>query len=364
MDRKALVYSGVLLLSLVIVSVLLSRGSVQAVINPGDIEFSTTPTTTTLGDPRTFRATTTFADLETATISGVELIIVNDTTGSTTLDVLLPLTSTASTTLDLTDTTIAFGNSTGTVIAIVAFNNVIAFETSSLPGSTLSGGGKFKGILTGATIGFTVDWTSPNSSEFVGDYTATLKVYYRTASVSDGVHEKSVAFAIESGAVDISLVTGFNLIGIPVALATTTTSRDLAELILGIPGATDDQIKAGFVISVLGWNVGSQVYDSWSASVPSSGIFPLKEGQGYFVRVSQAATLTFTGAAIASPIPLDLSTGFNLLSLPVVTPGGGYTSRTLAEAIIGIPGATDDQVKAGSVISVLGWNTGSQVYDS
>ena len=218
MDRKALVYSGVLLLFLVVVSVLLSRGRIQAVINPADIEFSTTSTTTTLGNARTFHATTTFADLETATISGVELIIVNTTTGSTTLDVLLPLTSTASTTLDLTDTTIAFGNSTGTVVAMVVFNDVIVFETTTLPGSTLSGGGKFKGISAGATITFWVDWYAPNSPEFVGDYTATLKVHYRTASVSNGVHEKSVAFAIEEGiqTVLIPLSLGFNLIALPV----------------------------------------------------------------------------------------------------------------------------------------------------
>ncbi len=59
-----------------------------------------------------------------------------------------------------------------------------------------------------------------------------------------------------------------------------------------------------------------------------------------------------------------LKTGFNLVSLPVVTPGGGYTTRTLTEAIIGIPAASDAQVQAGSVISILGWDSGSQIYNT
>ena len=89
----------------------------------------------------------------------------------------------------------------------------------------------------------------------------------------------------------IPLSAGFNLIGIPVGLTATTTSRDIAELVLGIPGASDAQIQAGPVISVLGWNVGSQIYDTWAAAVPSSGIFNLTEGGGYFIRVNQDVTV-------------------------------------------------------------------------
>ena len=56
MDRKALAYSGLLLVSLVVVSFLLSRGSIQAVLNPGDVTLTTTSTPNVVGEPRTFNA--------------------------------------------------------------------------------------------------------------------------------------------------------------------------------------------------------------------------------------------------------------------------------------------------------------------
>ena len=125
----------------------------------------------------------------------------------------------------------------------------------------------------------------------------------------------------------IPLSAGFNLIGIPVGLTATTTSRDIAELVLGIPGASNAQIQAGPVISVLGWNVGSQIYDTWAAAVPSSGIFNLTEGGGYFVRVSQNGTLPFTGPPIPAPIQLDLK-----IRIQPGQPAGGDAGRRLYHA--------------------------------
>ena len=196
------------------------------------------------------------------------------------------------------------------------FSDVVPFDDipGTLPGSTLpelcpdlTCGGKFKGISAGSHIIYWVRWTVPTDASYVGDYSAVLNVHTDVPGGPDIITSSPVTFPVaESGevTVDLSLVTGFNLIGIPVSLPTTTTSRDIAELILGIPGASDAQIQAGSVISVLGWNVGSQIYDTWAAAVPSSDIFNLAEGRGYFVRVSQNVTLPFTGPPLLAPVQI------------------------------------------------------------
>jgi hypothetical protein len=98
-DRKALAYSGLLLISFVIVSILVSRGNIRAVYTPGDIFLTTTSTTTTLGSVREIHGTVLF-DFDEALISGVQLIVdrtAPDTT--TTLDIFLPLDTSATSTL-------------------------------------------------------------------------------------------------------------------------------------------------------------------------------------------------------------------------------------------------------------------------
>ena len=69
------------------------------------------------------------------------------------------------------------------------------------------------------------------------------------------------------------------------------TTRTLTEAIIGIPAASDAQIQAGSVISILGWDSGSQIYNTWSAAVPSSNIFSILPNDGYFIRVSQDETV-------------------------------------------------------------------------
>ena len=66
MDRKALVYSGLLLVSLVIVSFLLSRGAIRALTDPADLSLTTPAADTATGDTREFEATLLFPDFEEA----------------------------------------------------------------------------------------------------------------------------------------------------------------------------------------------------------------------------------------------------------------------------------------------------------
>jgi len=60
---------------------------------------------------------------------------------------------------------------------------------------------------------------------------------------------------------------------------------------------------------------------------------------------------------ITVPIPLDLLSGFNLVSVPAVT-AGELTSKSIAEALLPQGTAIGD----GPVISVLGWDAASQSF--
>ena len=182
MDRKGLVYSGALLIALVIVSVLLSRGIVQAVVSSSDIVINTTSTPTKLGSPRRIVAHLNFPNFQSATVSGVELIIKQTSPDSTTtLDILLPLTFTTSgITTTLADITKLLSVATGTELVI--FHKFIGVEPSvgtTLAASTLSGGGIFKGIITtsAAEINQRIDYTTPIDSKFIGSYTAEITVH-------------------------------------------------------------------------------------------------------------------------------------------------------------------------------------------
>jgi len=149
----------------------------------------------------------------------------------------------------------------------------------------------------------------------------------------------------------VELLTGFNLVGLPVDQV--ITSREIAVAVL--PAET--AIGQGPVISVLGWDAASQSFKAWAAAAPDANIFTVSPGQGIFVRVSQNTTLTVVGMPITVPIPLDLLSGFNLVSVPAVT-AGELTSKSIAEALLPQGTAIGD----GPVISVLGWDAASQSF--
>ena len=212
MDRKALAYSGLLLVSLVIVAVLLNRGMVHAVLSSGDVKLflkpSPTSNLTILTQPRLLGAELLFPN-ETSTLNGVQLVIKRTTpttTATTTLDVFLPVTSTTSTIVDLSNPIIAKVG-TGTLIVTVSFSDVFRKSGRTLP-STLPDlcpsptnpecGGDFKGIGTGAKIIYEISWTPPANAAYVGDYTAELKAHVVDLSNSQGIINSSglVGFTI------------------------------------------------------------------------------------------------------------------------------------------------------------------------
>ena len=169
-----MIYSGALLLSLVVVAVLLNQRIAHAALSEGDLILTTTTTPTELGQPRTFNVELVFPELEEATVSGVQLMVA--ATGSTTetvLNVFLPLdytTSSTTTILDLSDPNIAI-IATGTVAVTYVFDNVGQIEQgTTLPGSTLPGGGTFRGLGEGASLLYDVAWTAPDDPALVGDY--------------------------------------------------------------------------------------------------------------------------------------------------------------------------------------------------
>lgn len=184
MDRKALAYSGVLLLSLVIVSIMLNRGLVQAVLQPADTTLVTTSTPTQIGQAREIHAEIAFPSFEEATVSAFELVIKQtSSTPTTTVRVLLPLdfsTSTTSTTLSLGTQPVGFpAIIQGTVQVDWQFIDVVPFDAGgTLPGSTIPGsGGNFKGVQPGAKIVYWIRWIVPNDPFFAGDYTSELVVH-------------------------------------------------------------------------------------------------------------------------------------------------------------------------------------------
>jgi hypothetical protein len=141
------------------------------------------------------------------------------------------------------------------------------------------------------------------------------------------------------------------MIGLPVDVQITT--KEIAEALL--PAGT--LIGNGPVISILGWNAGSQSFSPWAAAAANTNVFAVSPADGIFVRVSEQVTWTIVGMPIADPIAVGLQAGFNLISIPAATVGG-YDARTLAETLL--PAGTG--IGDGPVISILGWNAGSQSF--
>ena len=179
------------------------------------------------------------------------------------------------------------------------------------------------------------------------------KTTFGAGFTGSGYENFDVAVSTEV-TMDVPLVAGFNLIGVPVELTAPMTARDLAEALLPAGVVIGD----GPVISVLGWDAASQSFTPWAAANPDTNDFTLVVGKGYFVRTSQSATWSPTGRPIVDSVSLDLTAGFNLVSFPFMTPAGGYTARSLAEALLPAGVGIGD----GPVISVLGWDGGSQSF--
>ena len=131
---------------------------------------------------------------------------------------------------------------------------------------------------------------------------------------------------------NISLLSGWNLITIPVN--TSMWASDLAE---NVSGCT----------SVSKWNASLQTYDTYIVGGPPTFDFPIRNGHGYFVDMSNSDTLVVQGMPIDN-VSIPLEVGWNLL-------GWYHEDETTASSFAeNITGST----------SVSKWNASLQTYDT
>ncbi len=148
----------------------------------------------------------------------------------------------------------------------------------------------------------------------------------------------------------IPLVSGFNLVAVPVDCASPISAEQLADLI-----AAQGAAQGVAVNSVQRWGVGgSQGFDGWLPG--STNPFTIEPGRGYFVKVSgvpSGFSVSITGARCSS-VPLDfLVAGFNLIGVPFAPQG--YDAKDMADLIA---------AEGGIVNSVQRWGVGgSQGFD-
>ncbi len=157
----------------------------------------------------------------------------------------------------------------------------------------------------------------------------------------------------ELESVQIPLVSGFNLIALPVGCAVPMNAKQLTDLV-----STQGLSNAVTVDSVQRWGVGgAQGFDGWLPGSPNP--FLIEPGQGYFVKVSGAPSgfsVSVTGQPCTQSTPLDfLVAGFNLIGVPFSSRAGGHDAKTLSDLIEGAGGVVN---------SVQRWGVGgSQAFD-
>ena len=183
------------------------------------------------------------------------------------------------------------------------------------------------------------------SSATIGTITNTASVTGNETDPDDTNNSASVDTTVILLDVDVPVVPGFNLLGIPVRLATTTTFKDVAQQM-------NDQ--GGQVSSILAWNAAAQTFVSWVGVNPDTNNLEVELGQGYFVRVvapPSGGAWRATGIPITRSVPLDFALGFNLISVPFAEQP--YDNAGLAQAVADA---------GGNISSMLAWNAASQTF--
>lgn len=150
---------------------------------------------------------------------------------------------------------------------------------------------------------------------------AALAVTAVTAS-ADTIYSSNVV-----GYVNLDLVPGWNMVANPLDAGVNT----LNNLMQGVPDGTQ---VFKFVNGA--WNAGSAYdaeFEEWSAD------FQINPGEGMFVKVNEACTVTFVGEVKAGAHSVDLPAGWSMVASP--TPVAG----TLADIGLTAPAVNDaDQV--------------------
>jgi fibronectin type 3 domain-containing protein len=177
-------------------------------------------------------------------------------------------------------------------------------------------------------------------------YTNTDNLKLKADGSTEGTDSKTVAISMAlSGitelnlkdeiTVEINLSTGWNLLTLPVD--TDINAEDLLKL---IKEQTGDPKQISF------WDAATQSWKTHPLGVPINNL-NLIQGQGVFVQVNKASTLTLTGKQIQESTLL-LKKGWNAIGMPVENT---YNAQTLLEKI---------NTTTASSTSIATWDTLTQ----
>jgi hypothetical protein len=144
--------------------------------------------------------------------------------------------------------------------------------------------------------------------------------------------------ASPSGAFSLDLVTGLNLISLPINDASITTASSLAAK-LG-PNCTE----------VVTFNAAQRQLQSYVPDVPLNN-FAIAGGEGYFVNLNDPTPVVLTGTGWSSPFDVEFVPGLNLIGMPV-NDTAVTTASTLATKI------------GASCREVVNWESSTQSYVS
>jgi len=139
----------------------------------------------------------------------------------------------------------------------------------------------------------------------------------------------------------IEFVAGYNMISLPV----NDTSVKNASLLMDTLGKENCS-------EILNWNEDTESWDSFSQWTPPVLAFDIVGGKGYFVRMDNPVTVTFSGMGWESPFILSLVKGYNTIGIPV-----NDTSVTNASLLM-------DKIGKENCSEILNWNKDTESWDS
>ena len=190
----------------------------------------------------------------------------------------------------------------------------------------------------------TIILTAMCDSEMVGTITSTTAEADKLVVGATVSEYQNMDVAIPKRA-PVPLLTGLNLVGLPLGLTTAFSASDLAAQI----GA-----QGGEVAQVVRWDAASQSYVLWSAASPAANDFLLNEGGGYFVLVvapPAGGAWTFRGTPFTQRVPTTFVVGLNMVSFPFMSQERSHDAVSLAGAL---------RVQGTQVAQIIRWDPASQ----
>ena len=318
MTKKTFSYSGILLLSLVLISVFLNRDVAQGVANNAAVSLATGQSTHILGETVVFSGTLTFSADETDSISGVTLV---NSSGPQSFSVDLPLEDTNGHSLANSDGFVDISTEasvTSTVLAKVTFTNITntggtlpSTLASTLPGTLptveLVSEGNFLAGSSGGTIAYEIRWTPPVGLDPIPDLVLipNFDAYYDIPTLTP----PSEASGTKLPDTDLAwaVPTAGQVSGTELPNVTSTLGIPQITLSTNAPSYAPD-LPATTATSTAGFAVPSQ-----TAATSSAATFPLVSDMFAIptVPVSTSSVANFgTGVTeqFVVPKPLDGST--------------------------------------------------------